>query len=147
MSFIVLTSQLFSYRWLIEYLSCTFFFPSIFPKPRSKRSSYLCYFLHRSRIRGKRQPTQASQQLGKQLDQPTKMALAVLEALNSAHKQWYRITAIVIAVAIVGSLAIPLVSGWLSDKLGCKMLYGLTLILMVICAFFRRHVFRCKLKK
>ncbi|KAK7839383.1 putative inorganic phosphate transporter 1-3, partial [Quercus suber] len=56
--------------------------------------------------------------------------MLVLEALNSAHKQWYRITAIVIAVAIVGSLAIPPVSGWLSDKLGCKVVYGLTLILM-----------------
>ena len=78
------------------------------------------------------------------------MALAVLEALNSAHKQRYRITAIVIAVAIVGlgSLAIPLVSGWLSDKLGYKMVYGLTLILMVICAIFRgMYVFWCKRKK
>ncbi|KAF7830664.1 inorganic phosphate transporter 1-11-like [Senna tora] len=109
------------------------------------------------------------------------MALAVLEALDSARTQWYHITAIVIAgmgfftdaydlfcittitkllgrlyyfdpssskpgklppsvnntvvgVALVGTLCGQLVFGWLGDKLGRKKVYGITLILMVLCA-------------
>ncbi|XP_060177799.1 low affinity inorganic phosphate transporter 4 isoform X3 [Lycium barbarum] len=37
-------------------------------------------------------------------------------------------------VALVGTLSGQLVFGWLGDKLGRKKVYGLTLILMVICA-------------
>ncbi|KAH7557750.1 hypothetical protein ACOSP7_027625 [Xanthoceras sorbifolium] len=40
----------------------------------------------------------------------------------------------VIGVALVGTLTGQLVFGWLGDKLGRKKVYGLTLILMVICA-------------
>ncbi|KAF3642881.1 hypothetical protein BC332_15416 [Capsicum chinense] len=40
----------------------------------------------------------------------------------------------VIGVALVGTLSGQLVFGWLGDKLGRKKVYGLTLILMVICA-------------
>jgi len=109
------------------------------------------------------------------------MAIAVLEALDSARTQWYHVTAIVIAemgfftdaydlfcistvskllgrlyyydpsspipgklphnvnnavtgVALVGTLMGQLFFGWLGDKLGRKRVYGVTLILMVICA-------------
>lgn len=40
----------------------------------------------------------------------------------------------VIGVALVGTLTGQLVFGWMGDKLGRKKVYGLTLILMVICA-------------
>uniref|UniRef100_A0A1S4BZX0 Inorganic phosphate transporter 1-11 n=1 Tax=Nicotiana tabacum TaxID=4097 RepID=A0A1S4BZX0_TOBAC len=40
----------------------------------------------------------------------------------------------VVGVALVGTLTGQLVFGWLGDKLGQKKVYGLTLILMVICA-------------
>ncbi|KAK2654050.1 hypothetical protein Ddye_013906 [Dipteronia dyeriana] len=40
----------------------------------------------------------------------------------------------VIGVALVGTLTGQLVFGWLGDKLGRKKVYGITLILMVICA-------------
>ncbi|THG23707.1 inorganic phosphate transporter 1-11-like [Camellia sinensis] len=40
----------------------------------------------------------------------------------------------VIGVALVGTLTGQLVFGWLGDKLGRKKVYGVTLILMVICA-------------
>ncbi|KAL4574780.1 hypothetical protein LXL04_021618 [Taraxacum kok-saghyz] len=40
----------------------------------------------------------------------------------------------VIGVALCGTLAGQLVFGWLGDKLGRKKVYGITLILMVICA-------------
>nr|ABK63966.1 PT4 [Solanum melongena] len=40
----------------------------------------------------------------------------------------------VIGVALVGTLSGQLVFGWLGDKLGRKKVYGLTLILMVLCA-------------
>ncbi|KAL5989234.1 Low affinity inorganic phosphate transporter 4 [Asimina triloba] len=40
----------------------------------------------------------------------------------------------VIGVALVGTLSGQLVFGWLGDKLGRKKVYGITLILMVICA-------------
>jgi len=40
----------------------------------------------------------------------------------------------VIGVAIVGTLCGQLVFGWLGDKLGRKKVYGITLILMVLCA-------------
>ncbi|XP_062153316.1 low affinity inorganic phosphate transporter 4-like [Alnus glutinosa] len=109
------------------------------------------------------------------------MAIAVLEALDSARTQWYHVTAIVIAgmgfftdaydlfcistvskllgrlyyydpslgipgklpksvnnavtgVALVGTLMGQLFFGWLGDKLGRKRVYGVTLVLMVICA-------------
>ncbi|RRT66195.1 hypothetical protein B296_00034699 [Ensete ventricosum] len=41
---------------------------------------------------------------------------------------------IVIGVALVGTLTGQLVFGWLGDKLGRKRVYGITLILMAICA-------------
>ncbi|XP_024991306.1 inorganic phosphate transporter 1-11-like [Cynara cardunculus var. scolymus] len=40
----------------------------------------------------------------------------------------------VIGVALVGTLSGQLVFGWLGDKLGRKKVYGITLVLMVICA-------------
>ena len=40
----------------------------------------------------------------------------------------------VTGVAIVGTLTGQLIFGWLGDKLGRKKVYGITLILMVICA-------------
>ncbi|XP_052211015.1 low affinity inorganic phosphate transporter 4-like [Diospyros lotus] len=40
----------------------------------------------------------------------------------------------VVGVALVGTLTGQLVFGWLGDKLGRKKVYGITLILMVICA-------------
>ncbi|KAK1577498.1 hypothetical protein Q3G72_022291 [Acer saccharum] len=40
----------------------------------------------------------------------------------------------VIGVALVGTLTGQLLFGWLGDKLGRKRVYGITLILMVICA-------------
>ncbi|KAM1020916.1 hypothetical protein FF1_042029 [Malus domestica] len=40
----------------------------------------------------------------------------------------------VIGVALVGTLSGQLVFGWLGDKLGRKKVYGITLIMMVICA-------------
>ena len=41
---------------------------------------------------------------------------------------------VVTGVALVGTLCGQLVFGYLGDKLGCKKVYGITLILMVICA-------------
>lgn len=41
---------------------------------------------------------------------------------------------LVTGVALVGTLSGQLVFGWLGDKLGRKKVYGVTLILMVICA-------------
>ncbi|GJW00356.1 inorganic phosphate transporter 1-11-like protein [Tanacetum coccineum] len=41
---------------------------------------------------------------------------------------------LVIGVALVGTLSGQLVFGWLGDKLGRKKVYGITLVLMVICA-------------
>lgn len=40
----------------------------------------------------------------------------------------------VTGVALVGTLTGQLVFGWLGDKLGRKKVYGITLILMVVCA-------------
>ncbi|KAG9448386.1 hypothetical protein H6P81_014514 [Aristolochia fimbriata] len=40
----------------------------------------------------------------------------------------------VIGVALVGTLTGQLVFGWLGDKLGRKKVYGMTLIMMVVCA-------------
>ncbi|KAK7277406.1 hypothetical protein RIF29_18558 [Crotalaria pallida] len=40
----------------------------------------------------------------------------------------------VVGVALVGTLAGQLVFGWLGDKLGRKKVYGMTLMLMVVCA-------------
>ncbi|PRQ60335.1 putative phosphate-transporting ATPase [Rosa chinensis] len=109
------------------------------------------------------------------------MAIAVLNALDTARTQWYHMTAIVIAgmgfftdaydlfcistvskllgrlyyydpstgkpgklpvsvnnlvtgVALVGTLSGQLFFGYLGDKLGRKKVYGITLIMMVICA-------------
>lgn len=42
---------------------------------------------------------------------------------------------LVTGVALVGTLSGQLFFGWLGDKLGRKKVYGVTLILMVICAF------------
>ncbi|PWA94177.1 inorganic phosphate transporter 1-3 [Artemisia annua] len=41
---------------------------------------------------------------------------------------------LVTGVALIGTLSGQLVFGWLGDKLGRKKVYGITLILMVICA-------------
>nr|AFU50503.1 phosphate transporter 4 [Astragalus sinicus] len=41
---------------------------------------------------------------------------------------------VVLGVALVGTLTGQLVFGWLGDKLGRKKVYGITLILMVVCA-------------
>ncbi|KAI3517707.1 hypothetical protein L1887_16924 [Cichorium endivia] len=41
---------------------------------------------------------------------------------------------IVTGVALIGTVAGQLIFGWLGDKLGRKKVYGITLILMVICA-------------
>ncbi|KAF7816728.1 inorganic phosphate transporter 1-11-like [Senna tora] len=41
---------------------------------------------------------------------------------------------LVIGSALVGTLSGQLVFGWLGDKLGRKKVYGITLILMVVCA-------------
>ncbi|KAL7108300.1 hypothetical protein ABFS82_06G103300 [Erythranthe guttata] len=46
----------------------------------------------------------------------------------------HSINNLVIGVALVGTLAGQLVFGYLGDKLGRKKVYGITLILMVICA-------------
>ncbi|KAK9059636.1 hypothetical protein SSX86_020340 [Deinandra increscens subsp. villosa] len=40
----------------------------------------------------------------------------------------------VIGVALIGTLSGQLVFGWLGDKLGRKKVYGITLLLMMICA-------------
>ena len=121
------------------------------------------------------------------------MAIAVLEALDSARTQWYHVTAIVIAgmgfftdaydlfcistvtkllgrlyyfdpsssspgklpqnvnnavigVALVGTLMGQLFFGWLGDKLGRKRVYGVTLILMVVCAICSRFSFGASAK-
>lgn len=41
---------------------------------------------------------------------------------------------LVVGVALIGTLSGQLVFGWLGDKLGRKKVYGMTLILMVVCA-------------
>ncbi|KAK9914413.1 hypothetical protein M0R45_038194 [Rubus argutus] len=111
------------------------------------------------------------------------MAIAVLNALDTARTQWYHMKAIVIAgsgfftdaydlfcistvakllgrlyyydphsgkpgklpvhvnnmvtgVALVGTLMGQLFFGYLGDKLGRKRVYGVTLIMMAICAIF-----------
>lgn len=46
----------------------------------------------------------------------------------------HRVNNAVVGVALVGTLTGQLVFGWLGDKLGRKKVYGVTLILMVICA-------------
>ncbi|KAJ4705890.1 Phosphate transporter [Melia azedarach] len=46
----------------------------------------------------------------------------------------HQVNNIVIGVALVGTLSGQLVFGWLGDKLGRKKVYGITLILMVLCA-------------
>ncbi|XP_041015004.1 low affinity inorganic phosphate transporter 4-like [Juglans microcarpa x Juglans regia] len=40
----------------------------------------------------------------------------------------------VVGVALIGTLTGQLVFGWLGDKLGRKRVYGITLVIMVICA-------------
>ncbi|EYU18337.1 hypothetical protein MIMGU_mgv1a021490mg [Erythranthe guttata] len=89
--------------------------------------------------------------------------LQVLDALDVAKTQLYHFTAIVIAgmgfftdaydlfsislvtkllglassvtgVALVGTLLGQLFFGWLGDKMGRKTVYGLTLILMILCS-------------
>ncbi|KAE8682352.1 putative inorganic phosphate transporter 1-12 [Hibiscus syriacus] len=40
----------------------------------------------------------------------------------------------VTGVALFGTLSGQLVFGWLGDKLGCKKVYGITLLVMVVCA-------------
>ncbi|KAJ8747945.1 hypothetical protein K2173_001419 [Erythroxylum novogranatense] len=42
----------------------------------------------------------------------------------------------VVGVALVGTLCGQLFFGWLGDKLGRKTVYGVTLILMMVCAIF-----------
>ncbi|KAK9945106.1 hypothetical protein M0R45_010636 [Rubus argutus] len=79
--------------------------------------------------------------------------LQVLNALDVAKTQWYHFTAIIIAgmgfftdaydlfcVSLVTKLLGPhilppgqLFFGWLGDKMGRKKVYGMTLMLMVIC--------------
>lgn len=53
---------------------------------------------------------------------------------NVAGKLPPQVNNMVIGVALVGTLSGQLVFGWLGDKLGRKKVYGITLILMVICA-------------
>ncbi|KAI4387236.1 hypothetical protein MLD38_005081 [Melastoma candidum] len=83
--------------------------------------------------------------------------LQVLDALDVAKTQWYHFTAIIIAgmgfftdaydlfcISLVTKLlgriyyhvagSPKLFFGWLGDKLGRKRVYGLTLILMVVCS-------------
>ncbi|KAL6342881.1 hypothetical protein AAG906_016900 [Vitis piasezkii] len=75
--------------------------------------------------------------------------LQVLSALDLARTQWYHFTAIgapkpgtlppsvsaaVNGVALCGTLAGQLFFGWLGDKMGRKSVYGITLILMVVCS-------------
>ncbi|KAM7466575.1 hypothetical protein LguiB_014137 [Lonicera macranthoides] len=47
----------------------------------------------------------------------------------------------VTAVALVGTLVGQLFFGWLGDKLGRKKVYGITLILMVLCSLASRFSF------
>ncbi|KAJ8748097.1 hypothetical protein K2173_023499 [Erythroxylum novogranatense] len=42
----------------------------------------------------------------------------------------------VVGVALVGTLCGQLFFGWLGDRLGRKTVYGITLILMIVCAIF-----------
>ncbi|RVW86804.1 Inorganic phosphate transporter 1-4 [Vitis vinifera] len=75
--------------------------------------------------------------------------LQVLSALDLARTQLYHFTAIgaqkpgtlppsvsaaVNGVALCGTLAGQLFFGWLGDKMGRKSVYGITLILMVVCS-------------
>ncbi|KAJ9679703.1 hypothetical protein PVL29_021579 [Vitis rotundifolia] len=46
----------------------------------------------------------------------------------------HNVNSFVVGVALVGTLSGQLVFGWLGDKLGRKKVYGMTLILMVLCA-------------
>jgi PHS family inorganic phosphate transporter-like MFS transporter len=46
----------------------------------------------------------------------------------------HNVNNIVVGVALIGTLSGQLVFGWLGDKLGRKKVYGMTLILMVVCA-------------
>ncbi|KAL3523413.1 hypothetical protein ACH5RR_016247 [Cinchona calisaya] len=55
-------------------------------------------------------------------------------SVNKPGKLPHRVNNSVIGVALVGTLTGQLVFGWLGDKLGRKKVYGITLILMVICA-------------
>ncbi|TYI64040.1 hypothetical protein E1A91_D09G059000v1, partial [Gossypium mustelinum] len=52
-----------------------------------------------------------------------------------------RIAAVVNGVAFCRTLAGQLFFGWLGDKLGRKRVYGLTLVLMVICSIASRLSF------
>ncbi|XWS50409.1 hypothetical protein CRYUN_Cryun12cG0085100 [Craigia yunnanensis] len=53
---------------------------------------------------------------------------------NKPGKLPHNINNLVTGVALFGTLSGQLVFGWLGDKLGRKKVYGITLILMVICA-------------
>ncbi|CAK9146407.1 unnamed protein product [Ilex paraguariensis] len=55
-------------------------------------------------------------------------------ATNKPGKLPHTINNFVVGVALVGTITGQLVFGWLGDKLGRKKVYGVTLILMVICA-------------
>ncbi|PNT78249.1 hypothetical protein BRADI_1g76010v3 [Brachypodium distachyon] len=75
----------------------------------------------------------------------------VLSALDSAKTQWYHFTAIVVAgmgfftdaydlfcislvTKLIGRIYYTLFFGWLGDKAGRKSVYGMTLLLMVLCS-------------
>uniref|UniRef100_A0A453MD39 Major facilitator superfamily (MFS) profile domain-containing protein n=1 Tax=Aegilops tauschii subsp. strangulata TaxID=200361 RepID=A0A453MD39_AEGTS len=65
--------------------------------------------------------------------------LQVLSALDAAKTQWYHFTAIVVAgmgffTDAYDLFCISLVTKLLGDKMGRKSVYGMTLILMVICS-------------
>ncbi|KAK4266137.1 hypothetical protein QN277_027103 [Acacia crassicarpa] len=45
-----------------------------------------------------------------------------------------RVSASVTGVALCGTLAGQLFFGWLGDKMGRKQVYGITLILMIVCS-------------
>uniref|UniRef100_A0ACD5TUB5 Uncharacterized protein n=1 Tax=Avena sativa TaxID=4498 RepID=A0ACD5TUB5_AVESA len=75
----------------------------------------------------------------------------VLSALDGAKTQWYHFTAIVVAgmgfftdaydlfcislvTKLIGRIYYTLFFGWLGDKVGRKSVYGMTLLLMIICS-------------
>ncbi|CAA7045447.1 unnamed protein product [Microthlaspi erraticum] len=88
--------------------------------------------------------------------------LGVLKALDVAKTQLYHFTAIVIAekpgslpphvaaavngVALCGTLMGQLFFGWLGDKLGRKKVYGITLIMMIVCSVASGLIFRKQAK-
>ncbi|OMO75956.1 Phosphate permease [Corchorus capsularis] len=55
-------------------------------------------------------------------------------ATGSPGKLPHSVNNLVTGVALFGTLSGQLVFGWLGDKLGRKKVYGITLILMVVCA-------------